>query len=298
MKLQHILALIFIFFAWSNAFADDNPTPKPYILEGTEVQNISSKILKRDYEIFISLPDSYATSNKLYPVMFITDSNYAFPLIRSISRRVSDKGKNLQEFILIGLSYSKGDAPVYSRNRDYTPTDINAKNTKVNEKAEGEYGQAEQYRKFIAEEVFPFIEKHYRTDMNRKIYAGHSYGGLFGAHILFNEPTMFNYYILSSPSLWFDNHSILEAERQYADTNKDLAAKVFILIGSFEEVKLGVPRYHQDNDMVRDIKNFEKILKARNYPNLSIHYEIIHDEDHLTVFPSSITRGLTWALRK
>jgi uncharacterized protein len=55
--------------------------PRPYVLEGTEVHSILSKILSRDYEIFVSLPESYASSQKPYPVLFITDANYAFPVV-------------------------------------------------------------------------------------------------------------------------------------------------------------------------------------------------------------------------
>jgi hypothetical protein len=37
-------------------------------------------------------------------------------------------------------------------------------------------------------------------------------------------------------------------------------------------------------------------LKAKRYPGLHIQMTTIPDEDHLTVFPSVITRGLLWAL--
>ena len=37
------------------------------------------------------------------------------------------------------------------------------------------YGEAEGYRRFVADEVFPFIASHYRADMAHKVFAGHSY---------------------------------------------------------------------------------------------------------------------------
>lgn len=274
--------------------------PRPYVLEGTEVHSIPSKTLARDYEIFVSLPESYASSQKRYPVLFITDANYAFPVLRSINRRVSDRGENLQEFILVVLSYAKGDSPTLSRNRDYTPTDINQKKTRSKDQDGEVYGQAEKYRQYVADEVFPYVAKNFRADMTRKVFAGHSYGALFGAHVLLTEPTMFNEYILSSASLWFDKRFIFEAERGYAAAHKNLPAKVLLTTGSYEAVRPDSKnkRFNATTDMVRDMRRFEAQLKSRRYPGLSVQSEVIADEDHLTVAPSAMTRGLLWAFGK
>jgi len=291
LRLGKFFGISLIALAFSCASAQTVSPARPYELEGTEVQNIPSKILHRDYQIFVSLPASYATTKKSYPVLFITDADYAFPLIRSINRRVSDHGKKLEEFILVGLSYAKGDDPVHSRNRDYTPTDT-TKNS-----SERPTGQAEPYRQFIEKEVFPFVAANYRADMNRKVFSGHSYGSLLGLHMLLTAPQMFNQYILGSPSLWYDKRVMFDMERSYAASHKDMPAQIFMLIGSFETVKPKDrnPRYNKESDMVKDMKEFEAHLKSRRYPNLTVRSEVIQDEDHLTVFPALITRGLFWS---
>jgi len=280
-----------IALAFSCASTQAAPAAHSYVLDGTEVQTIPSRILHRDYEIFVSLPPSYATSTKRYPVLFITDADYAFPLIRSVNRRVSDHGKKLEEFILVGLSYAKGEDPVHSRNRDYTPTDTTGNSS------ERPTGQAEPYRQFIEKEVFPFVAANYRADMSRKVFSGHSYGSLLGLHMLLTEPQMFNQYILGSPSLWYDKRVMFDMERSYAASHKDMPAQVFMLIGSFETVKPQSrnPRYNKESDMVKEMKDFEAKLKSRHYPNLTVRSEVIQDEDHLTVFPALITRGLFWS---
>jgi predicted alpha/beta superfamily hydrolase len=279
-------------------------TPAPvaaYVLDDTEVRDLPSRILQRDYQLYVSFPESYQKEpDRRYPVLFVTDARYAFPLIRSIGRRVGDHGKGLEDFILIGLSYAKGDTPKYSRDRDYTPTTENA-GRNYESGMPGRplvYGQAEAYRRFIAEEVFPFVARTYRADMDRKILAGHSYGGLFGVHVLLTEPTMFEYYILGSPSLWFNRKVMFQREKDYAATHADMPAEVFMGIGSFETINPGSdnPRYHRVDDMVRDLHSFEHTLKSRRYPGLRIQSTVIDDEDHLTVFPAIITRGLTRVL--
>ncbi|MBL8508640.1 MAG: alpha/beta hydrolase [Chitinimonas sp.] len=274
--------------------------PRPYTLEHTEVRSVPSRILPRDYEIFVSVPDSYHKTQKRYPVLFMTDANYAFPLVRSINRRVNDYGRNLDEVILVGLSYAKGDSPITSRNRDYTPTDIVLKKTRRPSQADGPYGQAESYGRFVSEEVIPFVAQHYRADMSKKIYVGHSYGSLLGLHLLFRKPDTFDYYVLGSPSLWYDRYHMLDVERQYAANNKNLSARVLMVAGAFEAIQPGSdnPRYAKEIDMVKDMQRFEQQLKGRGYPGLSIRSEVIKDEDHLTVFPALITRGLLWALPK
>jgi len=72
--------------------------------------------------VWIDLPASYGKTAKKLPVLFVSDANYAFPLIRSIRNRLGTGGQNIEDFVIVGLSYAKGDTPTASRNLDYTPT--------------------------------------------------------------------------------------------------------------------------------------------------------------------------------
>lgn len=134
--------------------------------------------------------------------------------------------------------------------------------------------------------------------MKRAIYAGHSFGGLFGLHVLFTEPSMFEKYIIGSPSLWFDRRVAFATERSYAKAHNDLPAKVFMAVASYETLNFGSnnARYNRTVDMVRDLQAMEHVLESRRYRSLEVETIIIPDEDHLTVFPAVITRGLKWAL--
>lgn len=278
--------------AWVGQAAAD--TPPPYTLEGTQVHRLPAPG-GRAYELFVSLPEGYAQSKEVYPVLFVTDANYAFPLLRSINRRVSDRGANLQGFILIGLSYAVGDTPTVSRNRDYTPTSPSAETRALGDYGGRDYGEAEAWRRWLVEVVFPWVTRNLRADMQHKVYLGHSYGGLFGLHVLLTEPTMFERYLLGSPSLWFDQRVMWSREAAWAKSHADLPARVFMLTGAFEAKRPGVPRYSKDTDMVQDMRDFAALLTSRAYPNLSVQTEVIADEDHLTVFPALATRGLLWA---
>jgi len=275
--------------------------PPAYQLDGTEVLELPArsdgKGLPRAYQLFVGLPAGYADSGtRRYPLLFVPDAAYAFPLIRSIARRVGTGGAGLEDFILVGLSYAKGDTPQQSRGRDYTPSPGGPKNHDGARRPD--YGQAEAHRRFIADEVLPLIARSYRVDMARKTFAGHSYGALLGAHILLSEPAMFERYALSSPSLWFDQGLMFKREAAYAAGHQDLPARVLLSAGQFEAVRRGDPRYVQDDgDLVADMQRFEKLLKSRRYPGLSVRSEVIAGEDHLSVNPVSLTRALKWAFR-
>ncbi len=270
------------------------PAPMPYAMEDTAVHHVVSKDLKRTYEIAVSLPSGYKTSGRRYPVLFVTDANYAFPVVRSLYKRVGDEGRGLEDFIVVGLGYSSGDSPTFARRRDYTPAAPTESDLKPDASGRTpQFGQAEAYRRFIASDVFPLIAQRYRADMARKIFVGHSYGSLLGLHILFTDSAMFDQYIMGSPSLWYANNHMFEREKAYAETHKDLKARIFFGVGGNE---VPSPENKDRTDMVGDLKRFENILKARHYPSLRVQSRVFDDEDHLTVAPYILTHGLKWTL--
>ncbi|WP_223469233.1 alpha/beta hydrolase [Massilia soli] len=291
-----IASLVFTLALMPSARAAD---ATPYVLKSTDVVDVRATQLKRDYQLFVSLPPSYEKSARRYPVVFVTDADYAFPLIRSMARRLGTGSHGVEEFILVGLSYAKGDTPEYSRRRDYTPSDTAEKGRVSDMPGRApKFGESEGYRRFIKDEVFPVIAQRYRADMERKVFAGHSYGSLLGLHIAFTEPAMFSHYILGSPSLWYGKRVMFAREKAYAASHKDLDAKFYFSVGGFETFKPGSrdTRYNTDEDMVADLLEFEALLKKRQYPGLKMETAILADEDHLSVAPVIITRGLKWAL--
>ena len=261
-------------------------------LPNTQVHQLPAQSNGRHYEVWVELPPSYGKTEKKFPVLFVSDANYAFPLIRSIRNRLGAGGQNIEDFVIVGLSYAKEDNPTDSRSLDYTPTDILAKGKKRSKHLTAKaYGGAALYAQYLRQQVIPFVLNNYKVDPKRKLFVGHSYGGLLGAQILLTQPDTFDTYILSSPSLWFDDKTMFRLEQQYAAKHKDLQAKVQLYAAEFEQVKPG-KRYASRVNIVEDTLQFEKALKSRHYPGLQIQSQIIADEDHLSVFPSMISRAL------
>ena len=301
MFLSRFLSSVALAAALAPAPSPAAEATQPYVLNDTEVHVLHAPRLARDYEIYVSLPPSYGSGQRSYPVVFVTDAPYAFPVTRAIEARIAGHSRELPEFILVGLGYAKGDTGEYSRRRDYTPSargDRDAASDMPGRPVV--YGEAEGYRRFVADEVFPFIASHYRADMARKVFAGHSYGSLFGAYVMLTAPEMFDGYVLGSPSLWFDERLLFARERTFAAAHKDLHARVYLGAGEFETLspkgRPHDPRYDTDDDMVADTRDFARALALHRYPGLKLRSEVVAGEDHLTVAPALMTRGLMWTL--
>lgn len=266
---------------------------RPYEIAGSEVWDVPDPVSGRGYQVFVALPPSYAKQpQRRYPVLYVTDADYAFPIIRQLGRRLNVEGPKIDEFILVGLSYGKGEDGGVSRQRDYTPT-ANGPSTAS---PGAIHGQSRAYQTYVRDQVKPFINARYRADDARAIFLGHSYGALLGAQILFTEPTLFNGYILGSPSLWYDKRHAFKLEAGYAKQHQDLTAKVYLYVGAFEALRKGDRRYNQTVDMVADNQALETALRSRKYPGLKLKSDILNDEDHLTVAPRGFMQGMKYLL--
>jgi predicted alpha/beta superfamily hydrolase len=264
------------------------PDGAPYALANTYVHTVHAAGLKRDYQVFVSLPPGYKADGPALPVVFVTDADYAFPLVRAIAARVGGHSKAIRPFVLVGLSYAVGDTPEYSRRRDYTPT---APSTQAGSPVTSDmpdraprFGEAEAYRAFLAAGVLPLVAARYRVDPSRAVFVGHSYGALLGTHILLTAPAMFSHYVLSSPSLWYGDRVMFAREKEYATTHKDLKAQVYFSVGARET----------GDNMVGDLRAFDAALRARRYPGLRTQLHVVEGHDHLDVFPDMITDALKW----
>ncbi len=275
------------------------PAAPAYAVPNSEVHRIRAEKLGRDYELIVLLPPGYASNpDRRYPVLFTTDAPQSILLMRGLQTRLRAGERGMADAIIVGLGYSVGDDGTHSRRRDYTPSpngDIDARPTSSKPV---EYGQAEGYLLHLKEEVFPFLESRYRIDPKRRIYAGHSYGGLFGTHVLLTDPTMFQKYILLSPSLWYDRRLMIARERGFAMRNKDLPAEAYFMIGGEETVPDPdtEPFGNSRMAMVEDMDEMVRMLKSRNYPSLKVQQKVFPGEDHGSVYADAIKTGMEWAL--
>lgn len=277
------LILLPLFAAWGQAARAPEDSAFPaYCLPHTEVRSLHSAVTEIDYTLYVSLPRHYADTDKAYPVIFVLDADYAFALAHNIIEHLVDR-RNLPEMMVVGIAYAGASQvlPVYrhNRTRDYTPTPT----------LDGGYGPefqkfsggGEQFRRFIVTELIPFIAAQYRVKPDDLTLVGHSYGGLFATYLLLTNPEAFQRYIIVSPSYWYDHRVIFTFEAQAATVRQRLPARVFLAVGS------------QENPiMAQDLEQFAAVLTSRQYQGLQMSSRIFPDENHNSVFPAALTRGL------
>ena len=256
----------------------------PYEVVGSEVWNVPDPVSGRDYQLFVALPASYADNpQRRYPVLYVTDADYAFPLVRQIARRLNGEGPAVEDFILVGLSYALGEDGMTSRRRDYTPIPLAA-----GEAPGGAvHGGGAAYAGYLRDQVIPFVAGRYRSDEQRRVFLGHSYGALLGTQILFSEPGLFSGYLLGSPSYWYGEQHMLGQEKLYAAAHADLPARVYMYVGEYEQRRFG-----KQMDMVTDARTMTQALRSRGYPSLQLQLDVLPDEDHLSVAPRGFIHGL------
>ncbi|WP_232365136.1 alpha/beta hydrolase [Salinimonas marina] len=251
-------ALVFTFFMFSTFLGYCESVE----ITRSKIVNVTEKATSRAYPLYIKTPRSYSSkTNKVYPVIYLTDAPYAFQLVSAVTRPSMNSGL-LEEAIIVGISYEEGSRGSSSRVRDYTPS--NASEWKM------ETGNAENYLNFVRSEVFPYIEKHFRVDASNRTFAGHSLGGLLGAYTLFKHPDMFNNYILGSPSVWFNDNEIL-ASTTATPTRE---TKVYLSVGSLEQPYFGEPQ-----DMVAGARRLAKKIGEDRSEKVVLKFQVIEGLD-------------------
>jgi predicted alpha/beta superfamily hydrolase len=262
-------------------------TPGAYKVPNTHVREIQSTANHAMYRL-LATPADYATSGKTYPVVYMLDADYSFALTRNVVQHFVERGK-LPEMILVAIAYpgAADDMEVYysNRKRDYTPgASVTVDYSSSDKDGHDGQGGADAFRSFIADEVIPFVAANYPVS-NDRTFIGHSYGGLFGTYVLLTRPDMFGRYVIISPSLWFDNASILKVENQLA-SRQTIRARTFFGIGSLEtQTATGAP-------MVQQLTHFTKTLKEQRNAGLEVTFNVFPGETHESIFPGAVTRGL------
>jgi predicted alpha/beta superfamily hydrolase len=251
--------------------------PPPYTMNQSEVIELVDPSSRRIYPILIKLPRSYnKNTDRRYPVVYMTDAPYSFPLVTGSTRSAMNSG-SMKEVIIVAVSYSINLKGSSSRVRDYTHT--SAPSWKM------QTGGAIEHLAFFKDSLFPYIESNYRVVDEDRTYVGHSLGGLLGAYALLSSPDMFSGYILSSPSIWFDKFSVLKIKASKPTQTKS----VFIAVGSLE-----TPEFGEREDMVHSAKRLIDKIETANFSNLVLKSVVIDGAKHSTAFPTASIQGLDW----
>ncbi len=151
----------------------------------------------------------------------------------------------------------------------------------------------------LEEEIKPFVMTRYRVDRNRQTIYGQSLGGLMVLRMLFRDPAALSTYIVSSPSTWFNEREVLADEDAFSKRARagELRLRILITSAAQEQYRGNDPKLvAADRRMVDNATELATRLAQLNPSRITVVRTIFDGEDHGSVPPSSLTRGLRFAL--
>lgn len=251
-----------------------------------------SSVNEREYRLSVILPPGYrANGARRHSVFYVIDGvgpNYG-DLVQ-VSRALRAQTPDV---IWVGVGPGEDATWNASRSADLTPTnrppfdETTLRSASRDAEEAGEpldeaalaalprSGGAQAFLDVFESEIIPLIETMYRVNGDRAI-GGHSFGGLFAGFALLERPYLFDRYLISSPSFWWDDYLMVARGTAFAEGGGDLSARVFMSVGSVES-----------EDMLRSKREFESGLLSREYDGLEIQTAEIEGADHMSaVFPA------------
>ncbi|MBX2907521.1 MAG: alpha/beta hydrolase [Taibaiella sp.] len=238
---------------------------------------LHSHILHQDRKLNVYIPPGYKENDTThYPVVYLLDGGmdedflhivglYQFSSFEWVSR--------VKPSIIVGIVN-------VDRKHDFTFPSRQPKEQKNYPTS----GGSAPFIDYLQKEVQPWVAQHYRTTAHRTI-VGESAGGLLATEILLKRPEMFSRYILVSPSLWWNDGSLM----RYPTTRlKECKDRKEIYISSGKE-GLAPGNNHV---MEVDANVMAERIRALNNHNLHLVHDYLPDEDHATTGHRAVLNAL------
>jgi predicted alpha/beta superfamily hydrolase len=198
---------------------------------------------KNEYQILITLPPHYDAS-KSYATLYYLDAWWLEDIVKG-TYNLLHRSKTVEEIILVGISIDGNELEFnQQRTRDYTPQPydkdvmkfpmsipLESGNFQITDENSG---KSAAFITFIKDKVFPEISKNYSIKKEHKAFIGHSFGGLFGIYMAFDDVALFDNYIIISPALWWNKSQELYDKLATASQEDKREVNLFICYGELE----------------------------------------------------------------
>ncbi|MCX6132920.1 MAG: alpha/beta hydrolase-fold protein [Ignavibacteriales bacterium] len=277
-RLTITVGFLCILFCTDPAQAQPERSAPPQVeIRGSRLEHLTSAIVGQEYDLCVNLPRGYQDTSKAFPVMFLLDAQWDFPLLHALYGQQYYDGF-IPGAIIVGITWG-GVNPNHDslRARDLTPTVVRQQSAS---------GGAPKFLKFIKNELIPYIEQNYRAAKSGRTLIGSSFGGLFTLYALLQETALFDRYVLTSPAVGWDNEVLFSFEKEYAAKNTQLPVRLFIGIGGLE------------GDGVVEFQKFVAQLKSRSYKGLELETKVLEGIGHSGSKAEGYTKGLQWVFAR
>ncbi|MGB5008077.1 MAG: alpha/beta hydrolase-fold protein [Ferruginibacter sp.] len=264
--MKSITTLFITVFFTSIGFAQTST--KPFVLG--VIEELPSTILAEKRILNIYLPEGYhKNDSSKYPVIYLLDGSADEDFIH-VAGLVQFNNfswiNRVPKSIVVGIANT-------DRQRDLTFSST----LDANKKMAPTSGRSDAFINFIEKELQPFIEKKYKANTERTII-GQSLGGLLATEILLKKPMLFNKYIIISPSLWWDNGSLLQLSSTLLLESFNQVTGIYIGVG-----KEGLTPGPNPRVMEVDANVLAEKISSTKSKTVQVHFDYLPQEDHATI---------------
>lgn len=280
-KMKNILLILIASFTATFVFGQkgntkQNEMSKAFVLG--VIDEIQSKSLAEKRVLNIYLPEGYTQNDTAkYPVIYLLDgsANEDFIHIVGLVQFCNFEWVNqLPKSIVVGIAS-------VDRQRDFTfPTTLKEQKTRF-----PTTGHSDKFIAFIEKELQPYIQSKYRTNRDKTII-GQSLGGLLATEVLLKKPTLFNKYIIISPSLWWDNGSLLSQSSALFTDKHQQPTDIYIGVGKEGLTPTKIPRV-----MEVDANILADKLRGTKSKEVKVFFDYLPQEDHATIMHQAVSNA-------
>jgi len=274
---------LFLLFCTNGIQAQTTQTQPKQVVIGS-IDNIQSKILNEQREVWVYVPRSASDTNyskQRYPVVYLLDGELFFSSVVGMIQPLSS-AYFCPEMIVVGI-------PNTDRTRDLTPTHMDScqfldlvmdfdicKNS----------GGGEKFISFIEQELMPHIDSLYPTAPYR-ILIGHSFGGLTVMNTFIHHTNLFKAYVAIDPAMSWDNQKLLKEAKKVLATNTYSGVSLFL--GIANTMNVGMDTIKVKKDTTKSTEHIRSVFDLRNYLNnnkqnqLVYTYKYYNSDEHNSV---------------
>lgn len=257
------------------AAAEDTP-----IILGTRT-SLHSQVLGEERPLLVYLPESYAASpTARYPVLYLLDGESHFLHVAGTVEFLARRGR-MPEMIVVGVPNT--------RDRDHDLTPPPSKTERVDDgrlltEVAPTAGGADQFLRFLTEELIPSMDTRYRTQPYR-VLVGHSFGGLFAVHALVRKPESFQAYVAISPSLHWNSGELARIAPEACSRLTAPGRTLYLTVGTEGDAPLGPIRA-----LAKELRKRKPSALTWRYDELSA--DELRGDDHSTMPHRGTYEGL------
>ena len=270
MRILATFLMLTALFPLLSAQSKQNPktSTRPFVLG--VIDEMYSNILGEARGLNIYLPEGYDANDTVkYPVIYLLDGAADEDFIHVVG---IVQFNNFPWIDRVPRSIVVGIVNV-DRQRDFAyPTSV-----KEDKETWPATGGSEKFIAFMEKELQPYIERSYKAT-NERTLIGQSLGGLLAAEILLKNPTLFSKYIIISPSLWWDDASLLNTPSVIFDEGFQQSTSIYIGVG-----KEGLTPGARTHVMEVDANLLAERIGATKSKHISVYLDYLPEEDHATI---------------